>query len=104
MGSRGGRRIRINAYQNITTKDIVLGCESLDKELSNCNNENVRVWVKVYRTKPERGQRPEQAIKDFVWSMIDHGFIHTSSPANYAAEYWLKDMNLTKEKRLHSQK
>lgn len=104
MGSRGGRRIRINAYQHINTKDMVIGCDSLDKELSNNIQNGVRVWVPIYRTKVKSGQRPKQAIKDFNFGMMDRDLVAMSDVAKFAVEYFASDMNLTKQKRLNSQK
>ena len=104
MGSRGGRRIRINAYQHINTKDMVIGVDSLDKELTNNARDGVRVWVPVYRTKVKCGQRPIQAIRDFNFSMMDRDLVEMADVAKFAVEYFASDMNLTKDKRLSSQK
>ena len=104
MGSRGGRRIRVNVFQNINTKDVVIGVDSLDKELSNNMKDGVRVWVPIYRTKVKSGQRPSQAFKDLQWRFHDLEFISFGSPAANVVEYLANDMNLTKGKRLSSQK
>ncbi len=102
MGSRGGKRIKVNVYQNITTQDVVLICDELDKELSNGNKNGIRVWNHVYKTKPIRGQRPVKAIQDFVDFCLDKDYIKPIN-ANYGAAYWLSDKNLTKRKRLEKE-
>jgi len=102
MGSRGGKRIRVNVYQNITNQDMVLFCDELDKELSNNNVSGVRVWRRVYKTKPLRGQRPSNVVEDFNNFCLDRGYVKIWD-ANYGVKYWLEDKNLTKGKRLSSQ-
>lgn len=102
MGSRGGKRIRVNVYQHITTQDVVLLCDELDKELSNNNKDGVRVWRRIYHTKPLRGQRPANVAEDFINFCLDNDLVNPLA-ANYGAKYWLMDKNLTKDKRLHSQ-
>jgi len=103
LGSRGGKRIRVNVYQNITTKDVVLFCDELNKEFSNGNKNGIRVWENIYKTKPIRGQRPENCVKEFVNFCLDRDLVKPLS-ANYGAEYWLLDKNLTKKKRLEDDK
>jgi len=97
LSSRGGKRIRVNAYQNTTTQDIVLGVDLLDKELTNGNTCGKRVWIPIYRGK---AQRPSQAVKCFVWHCIDSDLIRLDEPARFSVEYWARDMNLNKRKRV----
>lgn len=99
MGSRGGRRIRINIHQHITSKDIIIGADLLDKQLTNSRSDGVVVWNAVYRGK---SKRPENAVEDFVNFCLDRDYVKPLS-ANYGAKYWLSDKNLTKGKRLSSQ-
>jgi hypothetical protein len=99
MGSRGGRRIRVNCYQYISTGEIVVGADMLDKELTNNRSDGVVVWTAIYRGKKKR---PENAVEDFVNFCLDRELIKMGS-ANYGFTYWLTDKNLTKSKRLSSQ-
>lgn len=79
----------------------MLGSDLLDKELSNNDVNGNRYWLPLYRGKP---RRPKQAVKIFLFDCIDRGVITWGEPAAWSAEYWARDMNLTKDKRLLSQK
>ena len=99
MGSRGGRRIRVNVYQHLNCSDIVIGADLLDKQLTNSRSDGVKVWTAVYRGK---SKRPDNAVEDFVNFCLDRDYVKPLA-ANYGAKYWLLDKNLSNGKRLHSQ-
>lgn len=96
MGSRGGRRIRVNAFQHITTGEIIVGADLLDKELTHNRSDGVVVWSAIYRGKKKR---PDNAVEDFVNFCLDRDLVKPLA-ANYGAKYWLMDKNLSKKKRL----
>lgn len=90
LGSRGGKRIRVNMYQLNNCSEIVIGADLLDKQLSTTDR---LVWTAIYRGKP---QRPSQAVKCFVFWAMSNKYIDYKEPAAYTLEYWGKDMNLRK--------
>ena len=97
MGSRGGKRIRVNMYRAEGSGEIIIGADLLDKQMSNDKTIGKVVWTAIYRGKP---QRPSQAIKCFTFWAMSNKYIDYKDPANYTIEFWAKDMNL---KKLNSQ-
>jgi hypothetical protein len=91
MGSRAGRRIRVNVYRAEGSDEVIIGADLLDKQMSNCNGK--KVWIAIYRGK---AQRPSQAIKCFNFWAMSNAYIDYKDPASYSLEYWVKDMNLRK--------
>ena len=97
MAVRGGRRIRVSSFVN-KDKDILIHADFLDKELSNCDKNGCHYWIPLYRQKIP--QRPIQAIRTFLFWLIDNNYIDLLDPAKVSFGYWSHDMNLSKEKRL----
>ena len=95
---RAGRRIKV-CFDSNEKGELVAYIKQVELGSKWAKHSTGGEWLAWEQSTPKR---PAQALKELVFLFRDLGWVENADLAAWAAEYWVKDMDLTRTKRLES--